>query len=318
MTITLAKNASTYHLIPIYVESQHWSKLQLDGVDELWDIISNSLSQFSTSLHVTEELFRHMLQHGLLCFIFDGFDELCGHRRFPLSAADVLNQLARIAQDSDARMILTTRTLYWESEIANKPSNVRMEQLAPFNTQQAKGYFAKHFPGDIVQRDRAFSLYQNLQKRVQPPTVEGGLSSRNLFINLPVCVNMVAECVKLGAVTDSAYQFKQGIVRGFLDLICEREQVRQGLLATAGEQLLAFEELAIEHVENQAPEFDIGLLELIGIAPKMSAKLLLILCCGEFFSQDINLPTTSYHIFLRHAICHNIFKTNPEQCKRSQ
>src|SRR5262249_11279542 len=60
LTVTLAGQAQTNRVIPIYVEAQHWSKLQLQAVDELWEIISNSLSMYSSSLHISKDLFDHM------------------------------------------------------------------------------------------------------------------------------------------------------------------------------------------------------------------------------------------------------------------
>lgn len=274
LTVTLAKQAETNRLIPIYVEAQHWSKLQLETVDELWAIISNSLSMYSSSLRISKELFDHMLQQGLICFIFDGFDELCSHRHFTFRASTVLDELAGIARESEARLILTTRTLYWNSEIAQCPPNVETVDLAPFNTQQAKGYFSKYFADNRKFQDRAFSLYKALQKRIQPPTVNESHASRAHFANLPLCVAMVAECVKLGAVNEESFQFEQGIVHGFLRQICEREQERQKLRANADLQLLAFEEVTMETPEKQMPDFDLELLEQVGLEPEDVKKMI--------------------------------------------
>ena len=273
LTVTLAKQAEHNRLIPIYVEAQHWSKLQLETVDELWAIISNSLSMYSSSLRISKELFDHMLQQGLICFIFDGFDELCSHRHFTFRASNVLDELAGIARESEARLILTTRTLYWKSEIAQCPPNVETVDLAAFNTQQAKGYFSKYFP-DKLNQDRAFFLYKQLQRRIQPPTVNESHASRAHFANLPLCVGMVAECVKLGAVNEEFFQFEEGIVHGFLQQICEREQERQKLRANADQQLMAFEEITMETPEKQMPDFGIELLEQVGLEPEDVKKMI--------------------------------------------
>ena len=138
LTVRLAEQAEKNKLIPIYVEAQHWSKMRFDSIDELWDSISNSLSMFSSSLALSEALFAHMLQQGLVCFIFDGFDELCGHRGVGFRASEVLQQLADVAIESDARMLLTTRTPYWRAEIEAQPENVDVVELDSFNTQKAK------------------------------------------------------------------------------------------------------------------------------------------------------------------------------------
>src|SRR5262249_41840012 len=98
--------------------------------------------------------------------------------------------------------------------------------------------------------------------------------ARAHFANLPVCVGMVAECVKLGAINENSFKFDQGIVHGFLWQICEREQERQKLRASADQQLLVFEEVTMENVEKQAPDFDLLQLELLGIEPEDLKKMM--------------------------------------------
>ncbi len=82
LTKLLAERSFANRVIPIYVESQHWSKIQFETIDGLWDVIANSLKTYNSSLNLTQEIFEHMLKIGYVSFIFDGFDELCGHRHF--------------------------------------------------------------------------------------------------------------------------------------------------------------------------------------------------------------------------------------------
>jgi hypothetical protein len=76
----LATSVAKNRTIPVYVESSHWGRLHLESVDELWEIIDNSLRAFSHTLRIPEDLFQHALKQGYIAFIFDGFDELCGHK----------------------------------------------------------------------------------------------------------------------------------------------------------------------------------------------------------------------------------------------
>ena len=97
----LAEKSSTVRVIPTYVESSHWDTLQLKSVEDLWDIIRNSLSTFSPNLTITEDLFKHALKQGYFVFIFDGFDELCGPRESNFSTKEVLDWLIDIAKETN-------------------------------------------------------------------------------------------------------------------------------------------------------------------------------------------------------------------------
>ena len=81
LTRKVAEGADKYKLIPCYVESDHWAKLRVESLDQLWAMIENSLRHFDPNLRLTQSLFEHLLKSGDLVFIFDGFDELCGHDR---------------------------------------------------------------------------------------------------------------------------------------------------------------------------------------------------------------------------------------------
>ena len=255
---TLAIQVVRAKTIPIYVEAQHWGKLHLESIDELWDVIDNSLRVFSSGLSLREDLFYYALRQGYLSFVFDGFDELCGHKSSPLDATTVLKQLANIAAKSEARILVTTRTLYWESEIETPPENVRVLELGSFDTQQAKGYFAKYFSADHQQRNRAFELYRTLIAGSFRPRQGGGVT--NQFVNLPLCVALVAAYVEQGGgpITSDA---RRELLENFLLNICMREQERKQLNTSAARQLSSFQELAVLDEENMNPVFEFELLE---------------------------------------------------------
>lgn len=261
LTVELSKRSERDKLIPAYVEASHWGKLRIESITELWEVIDNSIRTFCPNIILSEQLFEHALKHGYLVFIFDGFDELCGHRSSHFKPRDVLEKLAIICKESSSKVILTTRTLYWESEIDKQPENIHLLKLASFNTQQVKGYFNKYFSGDNKLQNSAINLYKELIKSNAPPT-KGG--SRHQFTNLPLCVGMIAEYVRLGGTGHLSLQSGKGLVHDVLYQICEREKVRKGLNTPAGAQLNAFEEIAVDQSEMFMPEFDIEYLAIAG------------------------------------------------------
>ena len=261
LSVELAKKSNHYKLIPAFVESQHWGKLNIGSIDELWEVIENSIRTFSPNLRISEELFEHCLKNGNLVFIFDGFDELCGHRNSQFNPNDILQKLSDISKESNAKIILTTRTLYWESEINEPSDNIDILKIAPFNTQQAKGYFQKFFKKEASMRDRATHLYKQLIESNIPLTPGG---ARVQFVNLPLCVGMIAEYVNIGGTGDLTPQSGKGIIRDVLYQICDREKKRQSLITKAEDQLNAFEVISVDQFEMPMPEFDIELLSIAG------------------------------------------------------
>lgn len=251
----LAQNApNTRRVIPAYVEASHWSKLPRGSVDDVWEIIDNSLSKFNLS--ITEKLFKHALKQGYLVFVFDGFDELCGQRESHFKAQEVLQWLIDIVKETDARIAITTRTLFWEKEVGEPaPEECVLQPLRPFETPQAKDFFDKFFKKDRASADRSVSLYKQLIRKSQRPKEKGG--GRVQFVNLPLCVGMIARFVEAGGESSLPFGDEGTPFEQFLLQILEREQVRQNLKTSAKEQLRSFEEVAVYCVAREETTFSL-------------------------------------------------------------
>ncbi len=268
-TLDLLRQAKDIRAIPVFVEAAHWDKFNLEADLDLWDIIRNSIDQFGGNVGFTQELFSYALQQGYFVFVFDGFDELCSPKHSQFSPIDVLRFLSDLAIQTEARILITTRTLFWKNEIESigVPKNVSVVTLAPFNKAQAMGYFQERFKSDLKKRDQANTLYTKLVSRSDLPENEEG-GARAKFANLPLVVVMLAEYVDRGGVNfDSQGQ----LIETLLCRLCLRDQARQDLLSTAKEQLDAFEQVAVNWYEPVNPEFDLETLELVGF-PKQDIK----------------------------------------------
>ena len=255
----LAERRRSSRVVPIFVEAHHWERLDLGEIDGLWGIIKNSLDVIDPtqecSRRLSEDLFRHALQQGYLSFVFDGFDELCGSDHF--DADRVLQELAEMARESEARVLVTTRTLFWDAQIHTPPENVLVWRLDSFNSQQARGYFRKQFGQKSAKTKRANALYDSLREESQQPPEKTG-SIRDQFVNLPLCIRMIADLVEASA-TDSVTvlpssggSFLQRVLLGF----CRREMRRIGIVSSAEAQLASFVDRAVD--SNQInPAFDL-------------------------------------------------------------
>ena len=256
----LVKGRKSSGVVPIFVEAHHWERLTLGEVDGLWGIIKNSLDindqTHECSRRLSADLFRHALRQGYLSFVFDGFDELCGSDD-DFDAGRVLQELAEMVRESEARVLVTTRTLFWEAQIHAPPENVLVWTLDSFNSQQAHGYFRKQFGQNSVKTKHAESLYNSLRKESQRPRERTG-SITDQFVNLPLCVRMLADLVEdsqTGPVTISpriGESFLQRVLRGF----CEREIRRIRIVSSAEAQLASFVDRAVES-DQLNPAFDL-------------------------------------------------------------
>ena len=265
----LAKTASNTKTIPIYVEAQHW-KDQLRADSSFYDVIRNSLDLLSAK-PLPEDIFFHALRKGYLSFIFDGFDELCSYQHDSFDPIEVLDQL-RIPEESEARILITTRSGFWEARVENV-EHISMISLDPFNNQQSRGYFRKVF-GQGPQYKLAEKLHKELQASTHPRDRTGSI--RDEVFNLPFCVRVLADYVKDGGLLDGLRDETppQGTGKGerggiptfhrLLLAICERERTRQRLETSADEQVLSFVDVAAAD-DAQRPVFALSdLLSLQG------------------------------------------------------
>ena len=247
-------------VIPVYVESEHWRRLNLSSIEDLWDVIENSLRMFSPPLALNQQLFRHALRQGYICFIFDGFDELCGFGGAPFDPTAVLYDLCSVAASSEARVLLTTRSRFWEARISGVPDNVRIWSLDAFNRQQAGAYFRRVFARDREKANLAAEVYAQLRRAAQPPEHTG--SVRDQFVNLPLCVRMVADYVRDGGTSVTASSIERPVLQNFLTDICQRETRRQSLQTPALRQLASLQDVALSY-SGVNPSFPLADLLLL-------------------------------------------------------
>lgn len=265
----LAKRRLSSRVVPIFVEAHHWERRDLGEINGLWGIIKNSLDvidqKHECSRRLSEDLFRHALQQGYLSFVFDGFDELCGSDHF--DADRILQELADMAaRESEARVLVTTRTLFWDAQIHDPPENVLVWTLDSFNSQQAHGYFRKRFGQKSTKTKYAESLYNSLREESQPRERTGSI--RDQFVNLPLCIRMIADLVEdsetaaFNILPKSGGSFLQRVLLGF----CGREMRRIGIVSSAKAQLASFVDRAVDSNQlNPAFELEDLVLAVNGI-----------------------------------------------------
>jgi hypothetical protein len=271
LTKVLAQRVTGTRVIPVFVESAHWGKLQISSLEDLWEMIDNSLRAYSPNLRISRSLFEHLLRQGYLAFLFDGFDELCTHRHSAFTPREVLDELLGLAKESLAKIMITTRTLFWEAAMGSDCEGIRVLDLASFNKQQAFGYFDNVFKKSPARQRRAEALYSRLTSHNKPLTTGG---SRAQFFNHPVCVSMIAECVERGIEEAIEFQDNKSLLYQLLWQLCERERGRQALVTLPDLQLAAFEQVAVAENNPNSEGFEIEYCEAAGFDRRDVSKLI--------------------------------------------
>lgn len=257
----LLEGMATFKCVPVFIESSHWSQLRLESVSDLWEVVRNSLLSIAPDITVGKSTFEAALKAGAIVFIFDGLDELCGRRDATFSAEDLIDELATLAQGSNARIVVTTRTAYWDSEIKKTWSNVSKLDLAPFNKQQAVQYFERRFKSDMALRRKAKDLYEKIIQASNLPTTPGG--SRAQFVNLPACVALVADLIMRDADAKLDISNPQHLAEEMLLSLCDRDRQRKSLQTSGATQLSAFAQLAASNTSGEA-NYQLSLLTATG------------------------------------------------------
>lgn len=261
-----AKKIKTHRVVPVYVEASHWGA-SVTSKSGLWDIIQLSLQNYDAGSGISRSLFEAALRRGLILFVLDGFDELSSSPRSNLSASEIIEGLTALTEDSEAQIVLTTRTPFWNAEVKEDPSQAYSLKLLPFNPQQAKAYIRLFFESDDAKFETARQVYSAVIEHANSPADKGG--ARAHFWSLPIAVSMICEAVKAGV---SLSDWKKFTLEGLLTALCERETKRQDLSLSGDKQLSVFKEVALLEASSEIASFELDDLLAAGVSSTDASK----------------------------------------------
>jgi hypothetical protein len=244
----LARTAGKWRL-PLLVTSDQWAKLADRANLTLWDVWRESLDVLY-SCSVSREDLEMFLENGIFLPIFDGFDELCTRIGGQFNASDILDQLSELLQDTDGRILLTTRDAFWNEIPEERRKETAGFELLPFNKQQTGKYLEERFPKavDAHKRDVARNILQSLG------TLAYGTDYpqyRERIIGVPLIVMLAAECADVEADNPTIAKYgdllkTEDPLEGILRILFERECERRQINLSADSQLRLFEDLAFD------------------------------------------------------------------------
>ena len=253
----LLQQWESLHVVPVLLTGQmSWRDLvtQLDGATSLWDALSIVLNLEGGSFPLNNEtLFINLVRQGYIAFIFDGFDEL---RSIHLSPRDNFAWMGGIAEESAARLMVTTRISFWRREIGDPGIPHKVFHLKPFSRDNAHKYFEKRLQDEEEIRNKAKQIYSQLDKETNDT---GNENIR--FVNLPACAAMIADYVMNGGkVPMISSNEMRNMINEFLSGVLDRERERQEIITGIDELRNVFGDVAISYME-----FPIDALEIAGL-----------------------------------------------------
>ena len=185
------------------------------------------------------EFIRVTLKAGIFAIIFDGFDEYALWNKGEVRALDVLTALNDLAISTGGRILLTSRTSFWESNFSDSDSIVtKVFKLLPFDQQHAKNYFKGRLPLKSAQ-GRAIDIFNNLAKLDQE------FSGRGFMLSLIADLARDSSASSRGAKMNTP-----ATLNWILISLCEREIKRRSLQMSAAQQIEAFQLLAFDTIRG--------------------------------------------------------------------
>ena len=255
-------------LVPIYIHSAQWTTIPLEDLGSIWKTIAHSFRYFGSTISWLEghedEFVRVTLKAKLFRIVFDGFDEYVLWNKGRVRARDTLDTLSNLVKDTGARIVVTSRTSFWESNILDEGGETLRSQtkfayrLQPFDHQHAKHYFTKRFGEEDSRATRAVTFHDAIKK------------SAHQFAGRGFVLNLLADLSEQDQATTSSPVARGNGLDWVMAALCEREILRQQLALTAQQQVHALQVFALEVVAGADPDSEMLELAIQEAAPQMA------------------------------------------------
>jgi hypothetical protein len=270
LVASLAKASSG--TVPLMVDSSQWHTLSLQDQGSLLKTIAQSFRHFDAAIGWLdgheEDFLKATLKADIFRIVFDGFDEYILRNRGLIQPMEVLEALAGLASSTGTRIIITSRTSFWHTnlpEAALKNFVDRTQSLVyviqPFEPDQAKTYFASRLRTD-KQVQYGTETYTVLSK------------SNKLLVGRGFVLSLIAD---LAEKADAAQAFRPPDANALMWLIsalCEREVLRQQLPFGSDEQIAVLGTFATETAMGASPTTELLELAMGVVRPTLDVATL--------------------------------------------
>jgi hypothetical protein len=242
----VSRLAKTEQAFPIYVNAEQWRTMSVEDLASLSKTIVNSFRYFESTIAWLEgheeEFLRTTLMAGLFQIVFDGFDEYILVNRGQVLPGDALQALAILAETTNSRILITSRTSFWNLDVESEVdlariANVLRYELLPFDENHAGNYFLKRFADETGRQNWALTLYKNLRLE------NDELMGRGFILSL--IADLISRLEEYDSLPD-----EDASLAWLMEQLCEREVIRQQLPLNGSLQLRAIRLFVVEVAEG--------------------------------------------------------------------
>lgn len=235
--------------LPIYVNSTQWKLLQHDDLQSIARTLTSSFRALGAPIpwmEGQEELFLSVaLKAGLFKIVFDGFDEYVLQNPGGIDAKEVLLSLTELAHKTGTKIVITSRSSFWDAEIGNQPdqdsegrNTYDLYKIESFDASQAKNYFRIKFGNDENKIALASEIFSELNR--DDPTFAG-----RGFVLL-----LISDLVNSGH-TGGSQRFQEKPLFRLIRAHSDRENIRHNLAISSEQQITALEQFAFEITQGE-------------------------------------------------------------------
>ncbi|EAU55932.1 NACHT domain-containing protein [Mariprofundus ferrooxydans] len=253
---------------PIYINSEQWATMGPAEIGSLWKTITHSFRHMETPIGWAtgrEDIFvQTTLRAGLFCIVFDGFDEYILQNHGRVNAIEIIKVLSELATETSARILVTSRSTFWESEIDSQLDNSNKKSIAfseykmrAFDPNLARSYFTNR-----LVNGRQVNMASEMFSRLY--------SQEDEFIGRGFTLSLIAD---LFSDPDDIVPYdstKHSPFMWLMAALCEREQRRQDLPINAVEQIKILSLFAAEIAQKEEPNQILLDFCIETVAPKLS------------------------------------------------
>ena len=253
---------SDERVLPIFVSAKQWTGLMTPGGAALEAIICNSFRAFGCPIRWVDgrerAFLRVALKLGIFRLIFDGFDEFALQASRHTSVREVLSSLVTLTQDTGARVLVTARTSFWDSQVSAEAADLQesldIYVLQPFDIPKATNYFKRKLGSDVKAVESAAEVFRQLH------AANPALAGRGVVLRL---VADLAE--KSGTLAPIG---STEPISWLMYSLCRRDQERQKLPLGPDAQLTAMREFVLMKFADVEPTD-----ETFGLAIQVAAEI---------------------------------------------
>lgn len=268
MSRYLVSEIARRKFVPLFIDSSQWHTMPVEDHKSIWKTIVHSFRHHDAPIGWLEghenAFLRATLKADSFRIIFDGFDEYILQNKGSVQPVDVLESLAALASDTGARIIITSRTSFWDTNIAEEDtsnfltrSGSFVYKILPFRREDAENYFKRRFESDAAAVGKAVRLYGRLYE------------DNKELVGRGFVLSLVADLIDRMGNSDVEIGTTRSGLLWLMQALCEREELRQKLPFTASQQLEFLRTFAAEGAVGEEMGSDLLDLAMHIVRPDM-------------------------------------------------